>query len=65
MAKSKGVQVSGTISKELSEAIEEHRWTVRKTRSELVTTAIEEYANNHGLNVHDGEVLEEATSDQA
>jgi hypothetical protein len=66
MAKSKGVQVSGTIRAELSEAIENHRWEVRKTRSELVTLAIEEYASNHNLSVEvpAGE-NSEAVSDQA
>lgn len=48
-AKVKGVQVSATISPELFEAIESHRWEVRKTKSEVVLTALEEYAANHGL----------------
>lgn len=49
MAKTKGQQVSATISPELHEALEEHRWTVRKTMTELVRTAVEEYAANHGV----------------
>jgi hypothetical protein len=63
MAKTKGVQVSGTVREELSAALEDYRWTVRKTRSEIVTTALEEYATNHGLNVPTG--TEEATSVEA
>jgi len=51
MATSKGVQVSATISKELDQAIEDHRWSVRMTKTELVRTAVEEYAFNHGLQV--------------
>lgn len=51
MATSKGVQVSATISKELDQAIEDHRWSVRMTKTELVRTAVEEYAINHGLQV--------------
>jgi len=63
MAKTKGVQVSGTISQELNQALEDHRWSARKTRSELVTTALEEYAHNHGLTVH--ETSEAEFSDHA
>jgi hypothetical protein len=47
MAKTKGQQVSATISPELHTALEEHRWTVRMTMTELVRTAVEEYAANH------------------
>ena len=70
MAKQKGVQVSGTITQELNQALEDHRWQARKTRSELVTTALQEYASNHGLNVvyHDTDSLhtpDEAQSDHA
>jgi len=51
MAKIKGVQVSATISTELNTALEDHRWTVRKTKAEVVKAAIEEYAAKHGLHV--------------
>lgn len=47
--KIKGVQVSATISPELDQALEDHRWSVRKTKTELVRTAVEEYAQNHGI----------------
>ena len=53
MAKIKGVQVSATISNELNAALEDHRWTVRKTKAEVVKAAIEEYAAKHGLDVAD------------
>jgi hypothetical protein len=49
MAVQKGVQVSATISKELDQALEDHRWSVRMTKTELVRTAIEEYAHRNGL----------------
>ena len=49
MAVQKGVQVSATISKELDQALEDHRWSVRMTKTELVRTAVEEYAAKHGL----------------
>jgi hypothetical protein len=49
MAKTKGVQVSATISPELHAALEDHRWTVRKTMTELVRMAVEEYADNHDV----------------
>jgi hypothetical protein len=47
--KPKGVQVSTTVSPELFAALEDHRWTVRKSKSEVVLAALEEYAANHGL----------------
>ena len=49
MAVQKGVQVSATISKELDQALEDHRWSVRMTKTELVRTAVEEYASRNGL----------------
>ena len=49
MAKEKGVQVSATIPPEWDETLENHRWEVRKTKTQLVRTAIEEYFINHGL----------------
>jgi len=49
MAVQKGVQVSATISKELDQALEDHRWSVRMTKTELVRTAVEEYAAKHNL----------------
>lgn len=49
MAKTKGVQVSTTVSPELFAALEDHRWNVRKSKSEVVLAALEEYATNHGL----------------
>lgn len=51
MAKIKGVQVSATISPELNDSIEDHRWTVRKTKAEVIKIAVEEYAVNHQLDV--------------
>jgi predicted DNA-binding protein len=49
MSKVKGVQVSATISPELNTALEDHRWTVRKTKAEVIKAAIEEYAEHHQL----------------
>lgn len=47
--KTKGVQVTATVDPELDAILEDHRWTVRKTKTELVRLAIEEYAVNHNL----------------
>jgi len=47
--KPKGVQVSTTVSPELFAALEDHRWTVRKSKSEVVLAALEEYAAKHNL----------------
>lgn len=50
--KTKGVQVSATITPELDAALEDHRWQVRKTKTELVRLAVEEYAANHNIRPH-------------
>ena len=42
-------QVSAQIPIELYELLEEHRWDVRKNMAEVVRTAVEEYAQSHGL----------------
>lgn len=55
MAKIKGVQVSATISPELDKALEDHRWTVRKTKTELVRLAVEEYADRNNLTIEPAE----------
>ena len=48
-AKEKGVQVSATIPTEWDHIIEEHRWDVRKSKTQVVRTAVEEYLVSHGL----------------
>lgn len=50
-ARVKGKQVGTTVSPEYFEALDEYRWSVRKTMPELVKTALDEYAANHGVNV--------------
>jgi hypothetical protein len=50
-AKRKGVQISANIRPELHAAIEDHRWDVRMKFSEVVATALEEYAANHNVTV--------------
>lgn len=45
----KGVQVSATIPTEWDNVLEEHKWDVRKTKTNVVKTAIQEYLVNHGL----------------
>lgn len=51
MAKEKGVQVSATVSPQVDQTLEDHRWDVRLTKTELVRKAILEYIANHGLTV--------------
>jgi len=53
--KTKGVQVSTTVSPELFAALEDHRWTVRKSKSEVVLAALQEYAANHELTIPEPE----------
>lgn len=43
-AKTKGVQVSATIPADLHAVLEDHRWDVRMTFTELVGHALKEYA---------------------
>ena len=59
-AKEKGVQVSATIPTEWDQIIEEHRWDVRKSKTQVVRTAVEEYLVKRGLlegEPDDGEVV--------
>ena len=51
MAKSNTKALSCTISQRHFDALEEHRWNVRKNMSEMVDTAIAEYLSNHGIDV--------------
>jgi len=43
----KGVQVSTTLPADLHAALEDHRWDVRLTMTDLVRRALEEYAAAH------------------
>jgi len=63
--KTKGVQVSTTVSPELFAALEDHRWTVRKSKSEVVLAALEEYATSHGLIPDNESIVEEAPDTEA
>lgn len=49
MAKEKGVQVSATIPPAWDTILEDHRWLVRMTKTQLVRKAVEEYLTNHQL----------------
>lgn len=61
----KGVQVNATVPKEWDNILEDHRWTVRKTKTQLVKTAVEEYMKNHGLLPADPEPQADASPDTA
>ena len=45
----KGVQVNATVPKEWDAKLEDHRWSVRMTKTQVVRKAVEEYMINHGL----------------
>jgi hypothetical protein len=45
----KGVQVNATVPKEWDQKLEDHRWSVRMTKTQVVRKAVEEYMVNHGL----------------
>ena len=60
----KGVQVNATVPKEWDNILEDHRWNVRKTKTQLVKTAVEEYLVNHGL-LPDPEGIVEAPDESA
>ena len=49
----KGVQVNATIPKDWDQKIEDHRWTVRMTKTQVIRTAVEEYMRNHQLLTED------------
>jgi len=55
----KGVQVSATVPKEWDAKLEDHRWTVRMTKTQLVRAAIEEYMVHHGLIADPEGIVEE------
>jgi predicted DNA-binding protein len=45
----KGKQVSATVSPELYDALEDYGWNNRKTRTDLVRQAVEEFAERNGI----------------
>ena len=42
-------KVSFTFPAELVERLEEAKWELRKTKAEIVTEAVEEYLDRHGI----------------
>jgi hypothetical protein len=49
VAPEKGVQVTGTVSAALAEAIEDYRWANRMTRADVVAGALRQWAEANGL----------------
>jgi len=47
----KSSQVSTTVSPEVFEALEDHRWTARKKMTEVVGEAIADYIAKHNIQV--------------
>lgn len=43
------LNVSGTVSPELHEFLEDYRWTNRKSRSDVVSEALEAWAKSNGF----------------
>lgn len=43
------VTLSGSISAVLSEAVEQHRWTNRMSRADVLNEALSDFADKHGL----------------
>lgn len=60
----KGQQVSTTIDKNLYDALEDHRWDVRLKMTDLVRTALEEYAKNHNVKVKADDAADAAPAAQ-
>lgn len=56
-------QMSGMVNPELYAALDEHRWSVRKSITQLTVTALEEYAANHGVHWSGNPASEEAASE--
>jgi predicted DNA-binding protein len=62
----KGVQVSATVPKEWDAKLEEHHWKVKKTKTQVVRTAVEQYMQREGLLPYaDDEILPEEHGDTA
>lgn len=51
MTARKSSQVSTTVSPEVFEALEDHRWTARKKMTEVVAEAISDYIAKHKIKV--------------
>ena len=47
----KSTQVSTTVSPEVFEALEDHRWQARKKMTEVVAEAVSDYIAKHGIKV--------------
>ena len=47
----KSSQVSTTVSPEVFEALEDHRWTARKKMTEVIAEAVSDYIAKHGIKV--------------
>lgn len=56
MAKAGTKSVSATIPAEHFEAIEEFRWSVRKNLSQVISQAVAEFIDAHGIPVKAAEV---------
>lgn len=50
-AEKKLVIISGSVTPELKEALEDYRWTVRQTMSAVVADAIAEFLASKGVEV--------------
>ena len=47
----KSAQVSTTVSPEVFDALEDHRWTARKKMTEVVAEAVQDYIAKHKIQV--------------
>lgn len=47
----KSSQVSTTVSPEVFDALEDHRWTARKKMTEVVAEAVSDYIAKHKIQV--------------
>lgn len=56
-------QVSTTIPGAYWAALEDHRWSDRLKMTEVVRTALDEYAEKRGIDVTGSETTGEATAD--
>jgi len=45
----KGVQVSATVPREWDDILEDHKWDVRKTKTKVIYTAVQEYLVKRNL----------------
>lgn len=59
------ITVAGAVTPAVKEAIEEHRWSVRQTLAQFVTTAVLEKVEREGLDLEAAQARVDAAAEEA